>query len=396
MRLKVLLPILFSFLTIISHAQNKTWTCINEEGKTVFTVEAYYVYDFSNGLAKIKKYNLVNNAWRLGYGYLDSLGKIVIECNLEEAQDFEGDFSWVKRKGDEHYTLIDKTGNVIPTKKYTKVGPFYEGQTDICAVYENKKMGFINTQGREITPCKYTGSRYFSEGLACVSLYDGTTENYGFLNKQGEFAIPMQFNQGGTSSFENGMARASVVGKTVLIDRTGKVAFKTTHGNIQGVHGDYISVFKGRNRTDWGWVNFKDEVVIPQIYDYAKNFNEDGLAVVETDKLQGLIDTTGKMVIPMKYASIYENLTANGFIVGVYPSEESQSLMNATKDYYDAEFNLLDLSAYKYVSHANGNELLTFMGSNELWGYLNRDFEVVIPAQFTKVNPFNSGLAWVR
>lgn len=82
---------------------------------------------------------------------------------------------------------------------------------------------------------------------------------YGFINEKGEEVIPLKFMQTGTSYFSNGLARASVGGKTVLIDTTGAIVFKTEKGNIQGHYFGLISVITKPNRKGWGWVNFKNE-----------------------------------------------------------------------------------------------------------------------------------------
>ncbi len=393
---KILLLTLIMFFSVsnLAWSKNKLWQCINEKGQTIFTINAIQVYNFHNGLARVYKNTLVNNVWVTGYGYINTRGEVVIPCNLKKAYDFTGDYTWVKLPNQEHYTLIHKSGKIIPTKPYKKVGYFFEDQTDVCAVYENGKMGFIDMTGKEIIPCKYLGTSYFKNGLTCVTLYDGKEEKYGFINKKGEFVIKMQFNQPGPSSFEYGMARVRVNGKTVLIDTTGRVVFKTAHGNIQGVYKDLISVFKGKNRTNWGWVNLKDEVVIHQKYDHVIDFNDDGLAIVELNGLKGVIDTSGKMVVPLKYKTVYCNLTDDGFIMGVYPSKERTSLMESRKDYYDANFNLIDTKNFQYIQHAKGSKYIPFK-QNDKWGFLNRNYQVIFRAQFKKVKLFSEGLAFV-
>ena len=65
---------------------------------------------------------------------------------------------------------IDKTGKVLPTKKYDKVGKFFDSDLKRCAVYQDGKMGFVDELGNEVIPCQYTGSSYFSEGLVSVAL----------------------------------------------------------------------------------------------------------------------------------------------------------------------------------------------------------------------------------
>jgi len=390
----LLIILLLCFSTSPVWSKNKLWTCINEKGQTVFTIEAIRVYEFQNGLARVYKNTLVNNAWVTGYGFINKKGEVVIPCDLDKAYDFLGDYIWVKMANQDYFTLIDKKGTIIPTKQYKKVGKFYKSQNEICAVYENAKMGFIDQTGKEIVPCKYLGSSYFSNGLVCLTLYDGTEEKYGFMNKNGKFVIPMKYKQAGTSSFYNGRARVKVDGKTVLIDTTGKVVFKTLHGNIQGVYNNLVCTFKGKNRTGWGWVNFKDEVVIPQIYDHAVNFNDDGLAIVELNDLVGVIDTTGKVVIPLKYKTIYCDITKDGFIMCVLPSTTNESLMNAKKDYFNANFEPINTSKYQYVMHANHSVYMPFK-QNDKWGFLNKSFEIIIPAQYKKVKKFTEGLAFV-
>ncbi len=391
----IALTLIFMFNSHSSLAKNKVWNCINQQGQTVFTINAMHVYNFHNGLALVYKNTLVNNAWVTGYGYINQRGEVVIPCNLKKANDFIGDYTWVMLPNQDHYTLINKSGQIIPTKPYKKVGYFYDFQKDICAVYENEKMGFIDMTGKEIIPCKYLGLNYFENGLCSVSLYDSESSKYGYINKKGEVVIPINFKQAGPSNFEEGYARVKVNGKTVLIDTTGKVVFKTIHGNIQSVNGDLISVFSGRNRTNWGWVNFKDKIIIPQKYAHATSFNKDGLAVVELNGLKGVIDMTGKIVIPIKYKTVYCDVTDDGFIMGVYPTKENKSLMESKRDYYDKDYNLINISQYQYVQHANGSSLIPFQ-QHDQWGFLNKAYQIVIPAQFKKVKTFSEGLAFVR
>ncbi|OQY04394.1 MAG: hypothetical protein B6I20_03110 [Bacteroidetes bacterium 4572_117] len=393
--MKTLVLNLFILLSISATAKNKTWACINEKGETVFTIKAINVYDFHSGLAKVYKHTLVNNKWITGYGFIDKTGRVVIECNLKKAQDFSAPVTWVKFKNQDYYSLIDKKGNIIPTKKYKKTGSFYSFQKDICAVYENSKMGFIDITGKEVIPCKYLGASVFSEGLASVCDYNSIKGEYGFINKKGEEIIPLKFIQSGTSSFHNGFARAQVQGRTVLVDKTGKIVFKTSKGNIQGYNHNLIRVFTKSIRNGWGWLNMKNVFVIKPIYDKAKPFNEDGYAIVEKNRLKGLIDTTGKILIDFKYKTVYADYKKDGFYMGVYPNKEHKSLFDSKKDYFDADFKIINTTNYKHVSSAKQGDLLPFTNINGKTGYLNRQFELVIQAKYSRAKTFSEGLAWV-
>ncbi len=88
-------------------------------------------------------------------------------------------------------------------------------------------MGFVNTQGVEVIPCKYLRSRISSQGLtsSCLAIFE--KGEYGFINEKGEEVIPLKFIQTVTGDFSNGLARAAVGGKIVLIDKTGAIVIKT-------------------------------------------------------------------------------------------------------------------------------------------------------------------------
>ena len=393
---RIIFFLFFALFGMQTYAANKTWTCINKNGETMFRTEAIHVSEFKNGLAKVYKNTLVDNEWITGYGYINTKGEVVIPCSLKKANDFNADVTFVQFEGEDFYTLIDKNGNRIPCKKYDDVKNFYPDSQSLCAVYEDGKIGFINTQGFEVIPCIYLGSSVFSNGLASVCLASSEKGEYGFINEKGEVVIPLKFIQTGTSSFSNGLARASVGGKTVLIDTIGKVVFKTDKGNIQGHNFGLVEVITKPNRKGWGWVNFKDEFVIQPTYDYAVNFNEDGYAIVERDGLKGAIDTTGKVVIPLRYETVYCDISKDGFFACVYPSKGAVSMANAAKDYFDKDLNLLSLEDVKYLTAANGGDYLLFSTNTGRIGYMNRAFEIVIPGQYSRAYQFSEGFAWVQ
>ncbi|MGB1102483.1 MAG: WG repeat-containing protein [Crocinitomicaceae bacterium] len=394
--MRQLLLLLALLIYIIGYSKNKNWTCINENGETIFRIEAMRVYEFKNGLARVYKNTLVNNQWVTGYGYINQKGEVVIPCDLEKAMDFESDVTWVKKKGEDFYRMINKQGKIIPTKEYKKVKNFFDFQKDTCAVFEDGKMGFVDSTGKERIPCKYAGSSVFTEGLASVCLANAKEEAYGFINRNGEAVIPLAYKQAGSSSFRKGLARASVGGSTVLVDKTGKIVFQTKKGNIQGHNYGRILVITKPNRRGWGWLDFNDKFVINPEYDYAQNFNEDGFAIVEKNGLKGVIDTTGKVIIPLEYETVYHDITKDGFFAGVLPSKGGAiSMANAQKHYFDKNLDRIELDNIKYIMSARYGNRIPFSDMNNRKGYLNRNFEIAIPAIYSRNEFFIEGLAWV-
>ncbi|MDC0231400.1 WG repeat-containing protein [Aureispira] len=386
--------ILIILLVTNISAQSK-WSCIDIKGNKIFSTEVKSVSDFSGGLAKICKYEVVNRKKVRRYGYVNTQGKIVIPCIYRTAKNFNGSVAWVKKPNSEFYTLIDKTGTELATRQYKKVGSILKENSDRIAVYDNGKMGFINDKGQEVISCKYLGAPFFKEGLCCVIPYDSKSGQYGFIDINGKVVLPFQYKQAGFSSFNDGLCRVSVDGKTVLIDKTGKVVFKTNYGSLQKFHQGRAAVATKSNRKGWGFVNEQGNLVIDGNYDHVTAFSKDGWAIVEKDRLQGLIDTDGTEILPLKYESIYADLSEDGYVGGIYPAVEGTSYANTKKDYFLKDMKPL-MTKVKYLQSANNTDRILFCNPEGKIGYMDRSGTIVINAIYSKGKQFHEGSAWVK
>ena len=391
--LTLLLSLLFFNWTF---SADKDWKCIKEDGSIAFTLRAKYTSKFSDGLAAVKISKVINNAWVSAYGFVNTSGELTIPCKYDrvKGKGFVNGRAWVKKQDSEYWTLLDKNGAEIPTGNYEKVGYIFEQNEDLLAVYSQNKLGFINKDGKEVIPCKYTGGTSFEEGLVCIAIYN--TEKYGFMNKKGEFVIPMQYHQAGISTFQNdGVCRVNVGGKTVLIERKGNVVFKTKKGNIQRTTLGKIRVFTKSDRTGWGLLGYDDQWIIEPIYDDLGSFNPGGITEAIKNGSAGLIDSVGNVVLDFKYEHIYHNPIKDGYYLAVHKTNGPQSLINTPKDYFTEDLQPIKLDGVTYIYPADGEPLMKYRDSTGKHGYLNRNYEKVIPAKYKKAKEFSEGLAWV-
>lgn len=392
--MKLLLTTLTLLSSMLTFAANKPYQAIDTSGKVIFEIEAERVYAFSNGMARIQQVNLVNNEWVRGKGYINKKGEVVIPCIYDKVQDFVDGRAWARKKDTKNWTLLDQQGNEIPTNGYEKVGYIMEGYSDRIAVYKDGLMGWIDRDGKEVIPCQYLGSSTFDKefGLACVTK-SGGNEVYGFIDKQGETVIPFRYKQAGHSSFHNGYCRVTVNGKTVLINEKGEVQFTPKYNSLQNFSHGLMAVATKPNRKGWGYCNLKNEMVVPGVYDYATTFNEDGYAVIEQANNKGMINNEGTLLLKMNYETIYADVTEDGYICGVHHTKEAASLANTPKDYFDANLNPVDVGDATLMSANGGNRIpFTLNGKR---GFMNRNFEIVIPANYKKATAFNDGIALV-
>lgn len=373
-------------MSYVSFGQ-KTYKCINEQGNVIFKFETYYVWPFSDDMAKFKTKVIINgkSEWRIGF--INKNGDIAIEpiyesINLNKYNFIDG-VSWVKLPEQKGFFLIDKTGKMILDKKYEKVGDFHEG---MCAVYQGLKMGFINTEGEEVIPMKYYGSPRFHNGLVCLYIADAEVRKYGFLNKEGEVEIPFQFEQAGHSGFCKGECRVQVQGKTVLIDKTGEIIFKPILAkNMEDFSCGLAKAFIRPDRTGIGFFNRNNEWVIKPIYHKAVSF-ENGKTIVSINNKYGVIDTLGNFVIPLKFDNIYGDCGN----VGYFACEKDMITY-----YYNCNGIYFTQHDVVKILPRNQSPYYPFKDSNEKWGYLNADGAYHISAQFESAEAFAEGKAWV-
>ena len=203
------------------------------------------------------------------------------------------------------YALPD--GERAINKDFFYIGDFSEGLAKIAM--EGKGYGFIDTNMNIVIQPKYNHANDFKNGFAVVSIWDETNkeDNWIFIDKNGvEYSLDSKYKV--VRSNSDGMFRVSIL-------------------DIGGFWGcfnlAYFSEYDS-NAGVWGYVdNTGKEIIKPQ-YIYAFDF-ENGLAIVckgewtkdkkwdnkyntgkywtETE-LWGMIDKTGKEIIPCIYDEI--------------------------------------------------------------------------------------------
>src|SRR2546428_11275103 len=72
-------------------------------------------------------------------------------------------------------------------------------------ISKDRKWGYIDKTGKMIIQPQFEDIRFFSEGLACVTV-DG--KKYGYIDKTGSFVITPQYDA--ALSFSNGRAAVQI------------------------------------------------------------------------------------------------------------------------------------------------------------------------------------------
>ena len=384
---KLLITITLSVLVSLAFSQKQIHTCINEKGEVLFEFQSHYVWTFSDGLAKYKTVVVENGerVWRTGF--IDVDGNVVIPAKFVSKHTskygFKYGVSWARLPESDGFFLINKEGQVLTDKTYEKVGSFNDS---LCAVYEGLNMGFIDITGEEIIPCKYVGDSWFYDGLVCLCPGDAEIEAYGFFNKKGEQVIPFKFHQAGFSGFSNGECRVQINGKTNLINLKGEVVFTPSlTSNMSGFSCGLAKAYTKGDRSGFGFFNRNNEWVVQPIYDRAESF-DNGRSVVSISDKYGVIDTTGKYIIPLKFDKIYGDCGNTGLFTCV---------LDNVMYYYNCDGMYFSELNPQRILPRKKSEFFPYKNEYEMWGYLSADGLIHIPAQYEDANSFVEGKAWV-
>lgn len=268
------------------------------------------------------------------FHYIDSAGRVVIDKPFSYAQPFVDGIASVQSPGEVGRHCIDKLGNnVCETSKLIelmgdlileshalpktgelqdsyftrnfRLGPDKDGQYKIVpddlnpffveAADRTILFGYKDAAGKVVIEPKYFRAQIFTEGLAAVQI---EPDRYAFIDKAGVVKIPGPFST--MRWFHNGLAWVEKDSKQFLIDTKGEIESDRFDRLDYVPSLTTVIAVKGNQR-----YLFSDEVkgLDVSAYSTVRPFHE-GLAAVEKDYRWGFIDTSGKLVIPMKYGAV--------------------------------------------------------------------------------------------
>lgn len=155
------------------------------------------------------------------------------------------------------------------------------------------KFGYIDETGKLIIPYIYDDADDFSDGMANV-VKNGKT---GYIDITGKLVIPFKYESG--KSFMYGYARIPDGEIGFYIDKNDKkVVIKNTspYARTDEFKNGLIRIsVNGRH----GFVNTKNEIVIPADYDRDPKF-ADGIIIASKENIYYAFDTTGKKILETK------------------------------------------------------------------------------------------------
>jgi len=239
-----------------------------------------------------------------------------------------------------------------------------------------RKWGYINKNGRFVIPLQYDGADTFSEGRARVSRNKdiGKTE-YSFIDTHGKVIFTV--DEECDALFRDGMLAFSYGGKWGFKDLDGKTVVEPTFDAVDHFSEGLAPVCRGK----WGFIDKKGEYIIKPEYRSAKRFHQ-GIGFVRTrDKGWCGINTKGKILFG----------GYNG--VGTFHDGLARA-KNQRIGFVDTRGKLVVPQVYK-DSHDFSQGRAAVCDKDRKWGFIDTTGKVVVPLKFHDAGTFSGGYCFV-
>lgn len=365
---KANLDLLRSKMYLFPISQNGKYGFINSNGAVVIPFNYDWADNFSEGMAVV---TIDEKS-----GYISKSGSTLLLGEFDEANAFHNSVAIVK-KGDK-YGLIHKLGKqLLPFEYEDIIGN--ESKDKIVIALKEKTYFYFTLSCQLLFQGKYEAVGAFSLGKAYV-IQDG---KYGFIDKAGKTIVAPQYDW--VESFKtNGLARVKQNEKFGMIDTTGKIILPCEYNVIDECSEKVIRIVKDKK---FGFSNESGQIIIPIKYDYSPEISvtkgfTNGYVKVELLKKRGLMDTTGKFILPCEYDDVgnfHEDVCAirKGKLWG-YIDKSKKIKINPQFEY--AWDFLLGLAKVKQ--------------KNKI-GFINHNGTPLIPIIYDDATDFNNGISVV-
>jgi tetratricopeptide (TPR) repeat protein len=213
--------------------------------------------------------------------------------------------------------LIERTDLALDavTRKMAEngIGPYPRTPEEILQLHrppgptfdeETGAWGYANQAGELVIAPAYADVQPFRDSVAWVRRQECQT--WELIDESGTVLIPAGAGWLGVGSFSEGLGWVSRdgAGNWIAIDKTNKVIISTGFDDVRPFRRGVAPVRRG----GWGAVDNIGRVLVPFQYTgyataltdgrYIDGFTDEGLAIVDAGGRKGVVDRTGRVVVP--------------------------------------------------------------------------------------------------
>ena len=331
--------------------KNHKWGFIDHAGNVVVKPQFSYIRHFEESRAAFKN---SDDLW----GFINSEGTPIIQPQFDKVSDFIDGKAVFKK--DNKWGIINSYGQIIVDNRFEELRPVGE---QLYKFKLNNKWGIINYFGEIIVNADFNKIGHFNDRRAAFSIKQNEREAIGFINPKGKtiFKLPKDvyvnhYQDAEGVAFSNG--RLSVLayspGLTVIRD------FLSSRAS------------SGQLKDKWGIIDTSGKQVVPFKYDSIGLFSQ-CLAAVRVGNKVGFINIDGKVVIRPQFENAFS------FSEGL-----AQVKINGKWGYIDNQGKVVIRPQFENAfNFSNG---LAEVQTDKKWGYINKEVQFVWSDSIKKGN----------
>lgn len=271
----------------LSYASNNTFVFVrdntlgilNSKGKEIYTYESDDVDDknISIEISKITDENIEPKYAKIKVNDSSTIvniknGKIIYKYTLDEINVLDNNVFYIKTKDSESnnkYIVVNNDKIVFQSDFYKRVRVDDYNSNVIIGVKENITYDYIDMKTRNVLNENNSFDYYYGDGIILKKDYDDSSNIAKFeVIKDGKVISNINNINPITGEYHNGFLKlADYDNKVYFIDENGKT-------------------------------------INEDKYDTATNFNDFGYSIVSKDNFYGVLDSKGKLIIPINYTNI--------------------------------------------------------------------------------------------
>ena len=170
---------------------------VNLKNEIITPFEYSNISYVSNGLIRVNK----QKNYKDNYGFIDSLGKPVIECQYPLATDFKQGIALVKKGNkigfintknetvigfqyDDYQNIVDVSKNQMSSTGYSESNSRFIMEEGYIVLSKNGKWGYIDTKGNEVIPFEYESIALPGSNNNVVVVKEGKRGEFNIETKQ--------------------------------------------------------------------------------------------------------------------------------------------------------------------------------------------------------------------
>ncbi len=199
------------------------------------------------------------------------------------------------------------------------IGPYPRSEEEILQLHRPPvptfddnagAWGYADREGTMVIPATYADAQPFRDSVAWVRRPECDT--WELIDESGTVLIDASAGWLGVGSFSEGLAWVSRdgLGSWVAIDKTNRVVISMGFDDVRPFRRGLAAVRRG----GWGAVDKAGRTLVPFRFHafataltdgrYIDGFTDEGLAIVEVNGRRGVVDRTGRMIVPPAHPTV--------------------------------------------------------------------------------------------